>query len=498
MKNKIKSELSLAVAQASKAEILFWNIVRVLLVSGLFVSETPSRFIFIAGAFFLSFGVSVCHFVFKKDSFFGKISYRAQTLICVSAFCGAFVGKILGVLEKYPDYDIFLHILAGCVGVCIGYYITVALNEPKTKNEIFFTAFSSLVISSSITCLREVAEFLYDFWMGTNLVHVDLVPDDHWLYRLFGKGMTELIPNQQRILDTDEDMALAIFSAFISMTVLFLYLRIENKAVYSAEKQKCEISFKGILQKIRKKFCAEADKIRKDCAQWEVTLWWCVRILMVYAAFNMPNVAEAILLSANLLGTFAITLLHFATSERNPLNKLSYRVQTAVTIMVFLGSYCGNYVFVYNILGRFDLFLHFISGALSVTGGYYLSRTLIEIRTKKQAQLSAIFALCFSGLVIPTHEIVEFIGDFIWGTTNQGFNWGPTSESFFFKVFGQGVGNTQLYYLFDTMYDMLLAISMSLIAFVILYIGLIYKVKKQEKTKLPDARQFTVDKVGKI
>ena len=79
---------------------------------------------------------------------------------------------------------------------------------------------------------------------------------------------------------------------------------------------------------------------------------------------------------------------------------------------------------------------------------------------------------------MPAWEVSEFIGDFIWGTSNQGFYWGPTEESFFFKVFGHGVGNTQLYYLFDTVYDVLLAMVTTVITFVALYIWLEYRRKK--------------------
>ncbi len=477
MINKIKE----LVKDVPKAELVLWYAVRAVLLIGILLSQTTSGRLLALAALLASFSISLCRILFSKESFLGSLSLRIQTLICTAAFFGSFVGKCLGVLDKYPDYDIFLHILAGIVGVGLGYYITVALNKPQTKTEIVFTIFSSAAISCFIACFREIVEFLIDFRTGSNLVRIDRVGDDHWLYRLFGKGMTDLIPEQQRILDTDEDMTIAVFTSFIAVGVLYLWLRSKNKELYVKQKRSFHFSFLGIPSRIKAKCLAEVDKIRKDCNVCDLIVWWGVRAAMIYAAFNMPNMAEAILLSANLIGTFAITLLHMLTGEKNPLNKLSYRVQTVVSVIVFLGSYCGNYIYLYGVVPRYDLFLHFISGALSVTGGYYLSKTLFEIKNRKQALLSAIFSFCFSGMVIPAHEIVEFIGDFIWGTTNQGFDWDPLPESFFFKIFGQGAGDLNLYSLFDTMYDMMLAFSMAFISVVVLYISLRITIRKKEK-----------------
>ena len=85
---------------------------------------------------------------------------------------------------------------------------------------------------------------------------------------------------------------------------------------------------------------------------------------------------------------------------------------------------------------------------------------------------------------MPFWEVFEFFGDFLFGSANQGFYWGPTDDSFFFKVFGHGTGNTQLYYLFDTVYDELLAFSTTVVATVWLYISLL-KGLKRSKTAEP-------------
>ena len=185
---------------------------------------------------------------------------------------------------------------------------------------------------------------------------------------------------------------------------------------------------------------------------------------MLYAFVVMENRAEATLLSANLVGTFAITLVHIIFPEGSFFSKVSYRVQSLITVIVFLGSYCGNYVWIYNIVPRFDLFLHLISGVLCVMGGYYIALTLIKPDSRKNVLIITGFAALFSFFIMPAWEISEFVGDFIWGTANQGFYWGPTDESFLFKVFGWGAHNTALYPLYDTFYDVLECSSKPVVA----------------------------------
>lgn len=405
-----------------------------------------------------------------------KNRYKVLILFGITALFGGVIGFGFNVLETYPEYDIFLQALSGIIGVALGYYFTVALNPPKTKNDLTFTAFSALVVSGTIVALRKFVQFFIDFYTGSNLLHTDFVENDHWFYRLFGTAMS---PEAQRpLLDTDEDFAVSILFSLISTGVLYLYQRVKNKALFVRETQKEKFTFKSIPGRVKEKISLEIEKVRHDCSIWDILLWWCTRAVMVYAFIVMENRAEATLLLANLVGTFAITLVHFILPKNSVLTNVSYKAQSLITIIVFLGSWCGNFVGVYYITPRFDLFLHLISGYLCVMGGYYIALTLFKPENKKKVLLISVFALCFSFFIMPFWEVSEFLGDFIWGTDNQGFYWAPSDDSFFFKVFGYGVGNTRLYYLFDTIYDMLLASVTTVGTFAVLYAGLSSKLRK--------------------
>ncbi len=459
--------------EASVAEVILWWITRALI---LFCGiKNVENIAFYLVAFALTFTVDILHIVFPEV----KLSARVQSFISLMCILSTVVGFGFSVIEMYPEYDILLQLAGGAFGGALGYYIALALRKPTNKNEFTFVSFFTLAFGGTVTYFRKLTEFFIDFYKGTNLCHTEFVEDSHWLYHVFGMGMS---PYEQRpLLDTDEDFIFSLVGVIISMTTVYLKGFIKNRNLFRTEKNG-ESFVKRYFKDFKNKIHLEIQKVNKETSIFDVLFWWGVRFSMAYAFIVMENRAEATLLSANLVATFAITLVYIIFPSWSVLSKISYRVQTLITVIVFLGSYCGNYCFVYNILPRFDLFLHFVSGTLCVLGGYYIVLILFEPKTKKDSLLTALFSLCFSFFIMPAWEVSEFIGDFIWGTSNQGFYWGPTDESFFFKVFGHGVGNTQLYYLFDTVYDVLLATVTTVITFVLLYAFLeVRRIKSKEK-----------------
>lgn len=391
------------------------------------------------------------------------------------------------VSEIIFEYDIVTSVIFGVIGVLLGWLIAKGIKKPQSKNEINFSVCLSLCFSGTLVIFREIIEFFIDFYTGSNLLKADFVPDSHWLYRLVGFGKS---PYEQRpLLDTDEDMLLSLLGAVFTALILYACQRRKNKELYIRAKAVKKEPF-DIKLWIREKIISEKAKLEKDCTIADILLWWCTRALMLYAFFTMEVRAEANLLLANLVATFAITLIHLVFPSKSFFAKVSYRIQSLLTVIVFLGSYCGNYIMVYYIVPRFDLFLHFISGILCVAGGYYIALSLIKADSNKNISLICLFAFCLSCLIMPAWEVSEFIGDFIWGTSNQGFYWGPSDDSFLFILFGRGAYNTDLYYLYDTFYDVLLALSTTVPSTVILYIYL--KVRSKKKVKELNAEKCLV------
>ena len=473
---KINSELSLMKTQLPLPFIIFVYLSRAVFIFSIFISPAKEVAVFSFVAFALTFLVDLCHFISKKGSFLSSLSHRITVLICISSLVSCFMGQTLGILEKAPDFDIVMSIVTGVMGTLFGYYVTLTLKDVKEKRDCGFVASSSLFISGTIVFFREMLEFFSDHFFGTSYTHPEHIGDDHWFFRLFTTGMG--VPEQRPLYDTDEDMFISLlFSAFATAFV-YIFLRIKHKNSFTEESRKEKLSFKALPSRISNKIYSEIEKVKADTNVVDILCWWFTRSAMLYAFINMEVVAEQILLGANLVATFAVTLMHLIFNKDSLFCKINYRLQSWVCLIVFTGSYMGNFIFVYNNLPRFDLFLHFISGPIAVAGGYYAAKTFMKAETKRDALLMALYAFCFSGFVMPFWEVFEFWGDFLFGSANQGFYWGPTDDSFFFKIFGHGVGNTQLYFLFDTVYDELLAFLTTVISTVWLYISLLKDIRK--------------------
>ncbi len=474
---KIKALIAEQKNQLSLPGIIFIYLSRVIFLLSCFIAPTPLGAVFSIISFLLTYLIDFCHLISKESSFLKKLSHRITAVISVSSLVSCFIGQILGILSKAPDYDIVMSAVTGVSGTLFGYYVTKALKEITNTRDCAFTVSSSLFISGTVIFFREMLEFFCDYLLGTNFVHAEQIGDDHWFFRLLGLGSN--IPQQRPLFDTDEDMLISLLVSAVTAVVLYIFLRSRNKHLFIKQKKE-KFSFEVLPKRITDKICTEVEKVKAETNIYDILTWWLTRAVMIYAAILMKDPLEKALIIANLLATFAITLIHLVFPRESLFCKINYRLQSWLCLIVFTGSYMGNFIFVYNNLPRFDLFLHFISGPIAVAGGYYTAKTFMKPDTKHNILLISVYAFCLSCFIMPFWEVFEFCGDFLFGTANQGFYWGPTDNSFFFKLFGRGVGNTMLYYLFDTVYDVLLAFFTTVVSVIWLYISLLRNLRKEK------------------
>lgn len=473
---------------AAKIEICLWWIIRLLLAAGLFTAPTVPKKLMVLIALASTFFVSAAKKIFRNSEFFADISFHFQTCICVTALLGSGIGFGFDVFQKLPEYDILLNFYGGIVGTAIGYYISTAFRRPYKRKGYNFTAFMSFCISNAFIVVREISQFFIDYYTGRNLIHCEFVGDDHWFRELVGPMLS--LPEHSALYDYSEDVFLGVFGALMSTGVLYLYFRIKCKEAFvkvRKGKKEIEALFRNFSSRCREKIIFEADKVRQQTNLADMLLWWCVRVLMVYAFITIENKAEGVLLLVVSLGTVAISLLHLVTPKDSMFCKINYRVQSLLCVIVFLGSYCGNYVAVYYITGRFDTLLHFMSGFISTAAGYYIALTLVKTGKRNENLAVCLFAIAFSLTVIPIHEMTEFFGDYIWGTTNQGFMWEPSDNILLYRLFGHGVGNEMLIRIYDTVYDMSLATTSSIISFFFLFAVL----ERKRKANSADYKNVT-------
>lgn len=460
-------------------EICLWWLVRALLVVGIFTAETTPKKLMVLAALVSTFIVGTAKKIFTKSEFFSDLSYRMQTCICLVALFGSGIGFGFGVFQSFPEYDVPLSLFGGMVGTAMGYYISIAFRKPFTRKGFNYTAIMSFCISNAMIIFKEVTQFWIDFYTGRTLVGCVNVGDDHWLIKLVGPMLS--LPEHRVLYDFSEDVTLTVVGTIIATAVLYINLINKNRQVFAINKNagnQLKELFSNFSERCKDKIAFEIEKVREQTNIADMLLWWCTRIVVIYAVITFESSAEATLLLVVSLGTVAITALHLVTPRDSMFCKINYRVQSLLCIIIFLGSYCGNYVGVYAYAARFDTFLHFTSGFLGFFAGYYIAQTLVKPNNRKEQLSLCLFALAFAMTIIPIHEMTEFIGDYIWGTTNQGFMWEPEPDKMIYVIFGRGKDDPLLVKIFDTMYDMILASTSSIISFVIMQI----KFAKQSKS----------------
>lgn len=368
--------------------------------------------------------------------------------------------------------DVPLQFFGAVFSVVVSYLIISKMWKPTDKASGTFMVLYAFSVSETLIIIRKIIQFYIDFFAGSNLMQTDSVPDDHWFFKVFGFGMSPA--DQRPVFDMGEDFFLGTLGTLLAAIGLFIYFRIKNKKAPKKEKL-------PFAERITAKYNTEMSKLTNQTSLADRMLWWCVRFLMLHAFLTMENRAEATLLLVNFFGTIAITILHVFAPTGSFLGRIHYRVQTLLTVIVFWGSYGGNYIFLYAFIDKFDKKLHFLSGIICVLAAYYLASEFIGKNTKGRKTLIGIFAAVFSFMIIPVHEMTEFVGDFLWGTVNQGYRWIPEADSTFYKIFGLGAENIALNSVFDTMNDALFAATSTIIAMIPLVIWLVLSGKRKSK-----------------
>ena len=379
--------------------------------------------------------------------------------------------------------DVPLQFFGAVFSVVVSYLIISKMWKPTDKASGTFMVLYAFSVSETLIIIRKIIQFYIDFFAGSNLMQTDSVPDDHWFFRVFGFGMSPV--DQRPVFDMGEDFLLGTLGTLLAAIGLFIYLRIKNKKAPKKEKL-------PFAERITAKYNTEMSKLTNQTSLADRMLWWCVRALMLHAFITMENRAEATLLLVNFLGTLAITILHIFAPSESFLGRIHYRVQTLLTIIVFWGSYGGNYIFLYAFIDKFDKKLHFLSGIICVLAAYYLASEFIGKNTKGRKTLIGIFAAVFSFMIIAVHEMTEFVGDFLWGTVNQGYRWIPEADSTFYKIFGLGAENIAINSVFDTMNDALFAATSTVIAMIPLSAYLILSGRRKKQAAETEEEKQTV------
>lgn len=216
----------------------------------------------------------------------------------------------------------------------------------------------------------------------------------------------------------------------------------------------------------------------------EYISWWIVRILLIWAIIACPE-SEKVMISINFLALFAMSLLRFFVRKDRLVWRISLRCQHIINIIELLGTFFNNFLHVGSFIPNFDRLIHLVSGPMAVVAGYYLYKACFK--TKEQfisasdSRVATLFSCGFSFIVICLWEIMEFLGDFFTGSTNQGYNISPSENEFWNIVLGRfHAGGAAQYPLWDTMFDMIDAAVTTAAAALVMYAFLNIRSKKTD------------------
>lgn len=228
-------------------------------------------------------------------------------------------------------------------------------------------------------------------------------------------------------------------------------------------------------EKFKAHLSSQASRLRSEGNVVEYIFWWIARIMMIFAVFYTKSRVEPVMhlaISLNTLATFAVPLASFLFPQKLLFGRLSFHTQTYICYFVIMGSFFCYCVNAYEFLPDYDKLQHFFAGLLGTFLGMEILKSMFP-KTKIDERVAFLCGTGFSFALIVIWEIFEFLADFfIPGSTNQGYNYQPSYDMIFFKIFGKGAENPEQYHLFDTMFDMFFAfvgIIVSVFVFLVIW-----------------------------
>lgn len=234
-----------------------------------------------------------------------------------------------------------------------------------------------------------------------------------------------------------------------------------------------------------KKFLSNEIKTRKaELSIYEYLSWWLVRALLAGALINLivnhPGNMNILMVSLNILASFAVPLVRIIFSPIRFIRKMPFRTQTILNIIIFFGSFFGQGLDFYAKHPGWDKFLHFLAGGVVVFIGNELIKMFIRKNDRVSPLLRSVASSGVSSVVIIAWELFEFIVDFYWpGSANQAYDVIPNPDMIFYKIFGFGAQNEGQAAVIDTDIDMLYALFANALA----TIALAFILRRAERKK---------------
>ena len=226
-----------------------------------------------------------------------------------------------------------------------------------------------------------------------------------------------------------------------------------------------------------------AHSVKGDATLPEVVFWWFARVCFLCAVIVDDDPLKKVIFASNLLACFSYSLLRFVSPKESFIGRSSFHLQTLIVFTSFIGYFIGHATNIHDYVDKYDFVLHLVSGTIMVLMGYYLAKA-VDKNKAADASMLTICSIGFSFMVIVVWEIFEFICDYyIPDSANQAYNWTVPDDFFLFRILGRPQAGEAQFPIFDTMVDIILAVSTTVVTGIVLFIVLKKKEEKAKKLK---------------
>ena len=163
----------------SKAELIYWWVLRILMIGGMIYSifdktmdsYQPAQ---MAANLVGMFSYEICQ-MFPEKTFPRFFSHKFQNLSILTFFLASFGGAFLNFYYSLPGYDKALHAFGCGVGVYVGYECICAMQlRDKKICPSGIAAIAAMGLAFAVASGWEIFEFSFDQWFGGDAQHWDL------------------------------------------------------------------------------------------------------------------------------------------------------------------------------------------------------------------------------------------------------------------------------------------------------------------------------------
>lgn len=232
IKRKIADYCKTILTNVSKAELIYWWILRALMIYGIIESlifgdeylgsnQPLQMFANLCGMF----GYEIAQML-PKNNRLRLLSPKFQNITALGFFLGSFGGAYLNLYYTLPGYDKVLHALGTAEAVYIGYeYVAATQLKFKKTSPHQIANLTALGFGFILSSAWELFEFIFDQFFGGDAQHWSYENalssaggDPEKIFHLFAVED----PMRFALMDTMGDIVLNFIGAFIMYGVLCL------------------------------------------------------------------------------------------------------------------------------------------------------------------------------------------------------------------------------------------------------------------------------------